>query len=280
MPSYNEGFSNTFINTIFKEDNLRNEISEKIRLLYVALTRAKEKMIIVTSLDSDKIYVTNSEKVIDDLDRMKYKSFKDILNSVYEYIEKYITNVNIPEINDDYKISKNINLDGLINTNETITVEEKEFQTSPLEKKHFSKETSKLITEEEKNNMNFGTEMHYMLENTDLKNPDYTLLSTIEKSILENLLKNDIFKNINNAEIYQEYEFIDDNETSEKTGVIDLMLEYNDHIDIIDYKLKNVADNAYKKQLNGYKEYIKNKTHKQVDTYLYSLLDRTLTKID
>ena len=71
-----------------------------------------------------------------------------------------------------------------------------------------------------------------------------------------------------------------DNETSEKTGVIDLMLEYNDHIDIIDYKLKNIADNAYKKQLNGYKEYIKNKTHKQVDTYLYSLLDRTLTKID
>lgn len=280
MPSYNEGFSNTFINTIFKEDNLKNEISEKIRLLYVALTRAKEKMIIVTSLDSDKIYVTNNEKVIDDLDRMKYKSFKDILNSVYEYIEKYITNVNIPEINDDYKISKNINLDGLINTNETISVDEKEFQTSPLEEKHFSKETSKLITEEEKNNMNFGTEMHYMLENTDLKNPDYTLLSPIEKSILENLLKNDIFKNINNAEIYQEYEFIDDNETSEKTGVIDLMLEYNDHIDIIDYKLKNVADNAYKKQLNGYKEYIKNKTHKQVDTYLYSLLDRTLTKID
>ena len=280
MPSYNEGFSNTFINTIFKEDNLRNEISEKIRLLYVALTRAKEKMIIVTSLDSDKIYVTNNEKVIDDLDRMKYKSFKDILNSVYEYIEKYITNVNIPEINDDYKISKNINLDGLINTNETITVEEKEFQTSPLEEKHFSKETSKLITEEEKNNMNFGTEMHYMLENTNLKNPDYTLLNPIEKSILENLLKNDIFKNINNAEIYQEYEFIDDNETSEKTGVIDLMLEYNDHIDIIDYKLKNIADNAYKKQLNGYKEYIKNKTHKQVDTYLYSLLDRTLTKID
>lgn len=107
-------------------------------------------MIIVTSLDSDKIYVTNNEKVIDDLDRMKYKSFKDILNSVYEYIEKYITNVNIPEINDDYKISKNINLDGLINTNETIIVEEKEFQTCPLEEKHFSKETSKLITEEEK----------------------------------------------------------------------------------------------------------------------------------
>ena len=280
IPSYNEGFSNTFINTIFKEDNLKNEISEKIRLLYVALTRAKEKMIIVTSLDNDKIYITNNEKVIDDLDRMKYKSFKDILNSVYEYIEQYIVNIEVPSINQAYKLSQNININSLITNTEKILVEEKEYNEEIFEEKHFSKETNKLISREETTNMNFGTEMHYMLENTNLKNPDYTLLSPIEKSILENLLKNDIFKNINHADIYQEYEFIDDNETSEKTGVIDLMLEYNDHIDIIDYKLKNVADNAYKKQLNGYKEYIENKTNKHVDTYLYSLLDRTLTKID
>ena len=46
-------------------------------------------MIIVTSLDNDKFYITNSSNVIDDLDRMKYKSFKDVLNSVYDYIEKY-----------------------------------------------------------------------------------------------------------------------------------------------------------------------------------------------
>ena len=125
MPSYNEGFSNTFIKTIFKEDNVKNEISEKIRLLYVALTRAKEKMIIVTSLDNDKFYITNSSNVIDDLDRMKYKSFKDILNSVYTYIEKYITNIPIPLINNEYKIAKNINLNDLNNSKEIINVEEK-----------------------------------------------------------------------------------------------------------------------------------------------------------
>ena len=31
------------------------------------------------------------------------------------------------------------------------------------------------------------------------------------------------------------------------------MFEYNDHIDIIDYKLKHVEDDAYLKQLNGLK---------------------------
>lgn len=280
MPSYNEGFSNTFIKTIFKEDNVKNEISEKIRLLYVALTRAKEKMIIVTSLDNDKFYITNSSNVIDDLDRMKYKSFKDILNSVYTYIEKYITNIPIPLINNEYKIAKNINLNDLNNSKEIINVEEKELAKETLKENHFSKEENKLITNEEKENMKFGTNLHYMLENINLKDPNYNILNDNEKSILSNLLKNSIFSNINNAKIYQEYEFIDIKENEEKVGVIDLMLEYDDHIDIIDYKLKHTDDPAYKKQLEGYKSFIESKTHKKIFTYLYSLTTRTLTKID
>lgn len=280
MPSYNEGFSNTFIKTIFKEDNVKNEISEKIRLLYVALTRAKEKMIIVTSLDNDKFYITNSSNVIDDLDRMKYKSFKDILNSVYTYIEKYITNIPTPLINNEYKIAKNINLNDLNNSKEIINVEEKELAKETLKENHFSKEENKLITNEEKENMKFGTNLHYMLENINLKNPNYNILNDNEKSILSDLLKNSIFSNINNAKIYQEYEFIDIKENEEKVGIIDLMLEYADHIDIIDYKLKHTDDPAYKKQLQGYKSFIESKTHKKAVTYLYSLTTRTLTKID
>lgn len=280
MPSYNEGFSNTFIKTIFKEDNVKNEISEKIRLLYVALTRAKEKMIIVTSLDNDKFYITNSSNVIDDLDRMKYKSFKDILNSVYTYIEKYITNIAIPLINSEYKIAKNINLNDLNNSKEIINVEEKEIIKETLKENHFSKEENKLITNEEKENMKFGTNLHYMLENINLKEPNYNILNDNEKSILSDLLKNSIFSNINNAKIYQEYEFIDIKENEEKVGIIDLMLEYDDHIDIIDYKLKHADDPAYKKQLEGYKSFIESKTHKKAFTYLYSLATRTLTKID
>ena len=32
------------------------------------------------------------------------------------------------------------------------------------------------------------------------------------------------------------------------------MIEYNDHNDIIDYKLKNIYDTEYIKQLTGYKD--------------------------
>ena len=57
------------------------------------------------------------------------------------------------------------------------------------------------------------------------------------------------------------------------------MLEYNDHIDIIDYKLKNIEDENYFKQLNGYKNYIENKTNKKTNIYLYSIMDNIIEEI-
>ena len=52
------------------------------------------------------------------------------------------------------------------------------------------------------------------------------------------------------------------------------------HIDIIDYKLKNIEDDAYLDQLHGYRDYIKEKRKKPVFLYLYSILDNNFKKID
>ena len=62
-------------------------------------------------------------------------------------------------------------------------------------------------------------------------------------------------------------------------GIIDLMLEYDNHIDIIDYKLKNIDDDKYLKQLNGYKEFVATKTNKVINLYLYSIVDSKFLKI-
>ena len=62
-------------------------------------------------------------------------------------------------------------------------------------------------------------------------------------------------------------------------SIIDLMLEYDNNIKIIDYKLKNINDNAYLKQLNGYKDYIENRFNKPTNIYLYSVTNNTLEKI-
>lgn len=280
LPNYDNGFKSTFVNFLNKETYIKDEISERIRLFYVALTRAKEKMIMVTNLIQNDNCTTDENGIIDYLTRINYRSYKDILESVYPYIHKYIENIDLPEINIGYKYSQknNINID--TEDNHKIIVNEKEYISELINEEHYSKSENKLITPTEVSNMEYGTHMHYILENTDFKNPDYSLLTNEEQEIIQELLNNQIMSNIKDANIYHEYEFIYENNKQIKTGIIDLMLEYPDHIDIIDYKLKNTNDPAYLKQLNGYKEYIENKNNKPTYIYLYSLLNKELIDLN
>ena len=56
LPYVDDSYKDTIIKTLLKRYIKQEEISERIRLLYVALTRAKEKMIIVTSLCDEENY--------------------------------------------------------------------------------------------------------------------------------------------------------------------------------------------------------------------------------
>ena len=57
------------------------------------------------------------------------------------------------------------------------------------------------------------------------------------------------------------------------------MLEYTDHIDIIDYKLSDITDVNYISQLNGYKDYISSITKKPVNVYLYSIINEKMSSL-
>ena len=271
----------TIYKYLLKDKYMKEEIAEKIRLFYVAMTRCKEKMIIVTSLtDKEKTKVNN---LVEDNIRLKYKSFLDILNSIKENIKEYIINIDLSKQNltKEYNEIKENNYKSLLQKNNTkiekrkISIESKE-----QEEKHFSKTTNKLKTKEEYKNMEFGTNIHYILELIDFKNPDYTNIDSFYKEKINKLLDQELLKNIKNANIYKEYEFIEENNNETYHGIIDLMLEYKDHIDIIDYKLKNIEDDAYKEQLNGYKKYIEKITQKKVNTYLYSIMDNIMKNIN
>ena len=280
LPYFNEGFISTFVSFLNKEKYMKEEISEKIRLFYVALTRCKEKMIIVTSLKNNQIQAVDENGVIDYLTRISYKSFNDFLSSCYQYIEKYIKQIEIPDIDISYKLKKEIDFNILKNNGNKIIVNELEQKYNIINNSHYSKSANSLYNIDEVKNMELGTKMHYILENLDFNNPNLSIYNELETKIVKGLLNHSIMQNINNANIYKEYEFIYEKDSIEKHGIIDLMLEYNNYIDIIDYKLKNTIDTAYLSQLNGYKEYIEYKTHKTVNIYLYSLINQELIDLN
>ena len=100
-----------------------------------------------------------------------------------------------------------------------------------------------------------------------------------EIKCIKNFLNQDLLKNILNAQIYKEYEFIYDSDNVNYHGIIDLMLVYDEYIDIIDYKLMNTTNDEYIKQLNGYKEYIEKTFGKNVNLYLYSIINNEIVKL-
>ncbi len=273
VPYFKNGIGETIYKEMLKDKYIKEEISEKIRLFYVALTRAKEKMILLNVQEEKDNY---------NMDKLKYRSFKDILDSINSNIEKYYININDVNLTKDYLIKQNVDLNNIIPTsNQILEVKELKLENEILKNKKFSKQLSKLMSSDEKENIEFGKKMHYLLEMLDLKQPNLDLIeNSYEKSLIQKFLKQKIFQNIKNCNIYKEYEFMYQENNIFYNGVIDLMIEHENYIDIIDYKLKNIKDSNYIKQLTGYKKYIAKISNKKVNIYLYSILDGKIENIE
>ncbi len=282
-PYFKEGINESLIKYLVKYHYLEEEVSEKIRLFYVALTRAKEKMIILTPIVEEEINDLDENNTIDITLRRKYRSFSDILNSIKHNILKYYKELNINELNltKDYLYSnKSLSKIEKINTEDFTVTPIKIDQQKTITQEHFSKNLHELITKDINKNIELGLEMHESLEYTDFKNPNLDLIeNNFIRNKIDKFLHIPLLNNLKDANIYKEYEFIYNDDNSEYHGIIDLMIEYDDHIDIIDYKLNNIKDENYLKQLNGYKNYIKTLSNKPINMYLYSILSETLESI-
>ncbi len=264
LPYFDDGLTSSILKDLFKNRYLINDISEKIRLLYVALTRAKEKMIIVTNFKNDEKYISN------------YKSFLDILESIKNNLNKYITNVNLDLVG----LTKDY-LDGSVNNiidredfDKKITFKSLNIPNREIENKKASKEVNELLTEDELNTLAYGTYVHKYLEQTDFLNiEDDNPYKDAIKYLVSNLKIN------KDTKIYKEHEFIYEIDNIEYNGIIDLVLENNDNVIIVDYKLKNIADEKYIEQLKIYYEYLKNIFNKEIKVYLFSIINKELKEI-
>lgn len=267
-------------NTIYHNLSYRNyvleNISERIRLFYVALTRAKEKMIFILP-ENTKEEAGYISDIIDDSIRSRYNSFASIMYSLESITKSYYKNIDINSIDlsKNYNLVKNDNYNKLLGrVEDKLDVQDINIDIQKEEEKSFSKKNIHITSKEEQDRLDYGKKVHELFELTDFHNTSN--LTGKNREIITNFLDK---VNIDNADIYKEYEFIYEEDNITYHGIIDLMLVYKDNIKIIDYKLKNISDEAYLKQLNGYKDYIENRFNKPTNIYLYSVTNNTLEKI-
>ncbi|MDR0832322.1 MAG: UvrD-helicase domain-containing protein [Bacillales bacterium] len=231
-------------------------IKEKLRVFYVASTRAKEKTIFWAIT---KIKKENSE----------INSFFDLLNTITfkDNLEpKYLNN----SWNKNYDILYSPEAEPLPLDYNVPIKSTSDYIPNLLinESKQASKSLNKLINKTTYSNLSLGTQLHEILQFIDFNSPNYDNVPLPLKPIIKQFLTSPLLLNKATAQIIKEYPFKYDN----TSGIIDLLMIYPDHIDIIDYKTKNIADKDYDLQLKIYSDFIKTKSTLPIRLYLYSLM--------
>ena len=272
MPAFinNRGLRDTFIKELYKYNYDLEDIGEKIRLFYVALTRAKEKMIIINSFDEK---IDPVDYPLDDMTKASIKNYSSMLTYIKNDLNHFIINKDIPEILENTS-TKDI-FTSLTKSNKLVLKPNIEVIPQEVTTSHFSKQAG-LITKDTLDKMELGTKIHYYLEMLDFKNPDYSYVDSKYINKIKQFMNSPLLENIQQAKIFKEYEFMDDG----KHGFIDLLLEYEDKIVIIDYKTKTIDDVHYDEQLNGYRTYIESLSSKPVYCFLYSIIDETYREVE
>ncbi len=220
---------------------------------------------------NDKLY-EKEEEPKDLVDISNAKSFFDFIFQSYRYRKS-----NAYVIDDEIeapRVSKAV-LDSKVEY-EKIVVETVPL-TTPVEIE-IERASRDLDLDSPKKDLEAGKRLHFVMEIIDFNNPNYAILDGNEVRIVKQFLDWDRIKNIKDGVVYKEYAFFD--EDNQHRGIIDLFIEYPDHIDIIDYKTKNIQGKDYDWQLGIYRDFIFGKFQKPTYAYVYSLEEGIARKIE
>lgn len=282
--------------------NLKNRekgYKEELRLLYVALTRAKNQLY---------IFGTCSQKALKERNFNKTSFGNMILSCFSEVVEQGVVGLKNCEIEivdevDYYNLLTetageevetfeefsygNSQKFGISFKNTVTGLNSELSQTNKFDLKAYLKPNIQYGQTEDK--AQIGTHYHKALEeldfekvyeqNTNFDDVDY---AKVEKAynVLSKLIKNSI-KHYKEAdfEMYLPYSELVDSCIDDKVivqGVVDLIIERENDIDIVDYKFSNLKIESlkekYAEQLELYKKAVENAFKKPVkNTYIYSV---------
>ena len=234
LPNVGVNKNDSLLLSLFKRRYDERDYEEKLRLLYVALTRPIAEAIIPLDI-SKSVTITNIKAA---------KNFQQILH-YYNFDQRFIYSYDNSE---EDLLEKELMIDNL-----KVELKKINVTSNLVIKKKASKEN--LDNEAYVDVLEFGTRLHYLLEIFDYETKDYSFIKDKKmQKYVKNVVNCGLFDNINKTKLLHEFEFFD--EKNQVNGVIDALLIKDNEIDIIDFKLKKIDDENYDKQLHVYYDYI------------------------
>ncbi|HOP56670.1 MAG TPA: UvrD-helicase domain-containing protein [Bacillota bacterium] len=275
--TWSDGFKPNIVGLLLLRRARKEYVSERIRLLYVALTRSREQQIIVlpeiNKEEAEASFMDNG--CLDSYTREsinKYSRLFSLLPHIPEKKEEAL--INIPEMAE--KPVKVFTAKPVIYLN--LTWEKKD-----LIGERFSKETAGiLLKEEEKNALAYGNLLHEAMEYVDFNHPENSLENIPDnaKDRIIKLLQKEPFDKIRKMRIYREYPVYEEIDGIAKNGVIDLLALSDKEAIVVDYKSGDIDKSEYTEQIFGYANIIRKMTNKPTSAYLCSLWTGAIRKVD
>jgi ATP-dependent helicase/nuclease subunit A len=281
-----QGLTQSFLYPLKRDLDLKEDISERMRLLYVALTRAKEACIIPMVLDKVKPFRFNDDGMMLDYDRIhNLSSFYDMFIAIQDQLSHRINSYDASRypLTLDYQYTKTFTpYKNGSKEIKTYIPYEQPLKTEALTS--FSAKIDTLLTPSQLDNIAFGNLMHHYLELINFTRNPFDQITQITENkahqqLLESFFNQPLFSKISIKKAYKEFPFALEDEELTTTGYIDLLLETEEAFIIIDYKLKTIDKEAYVNQIKGYESILKRLSDKTVTGYLYSIIDKTFRKI-
>ncbi len=257
LPNVDEnGQGANIASTLHDVSDQEANVSERMRLFYVALTRAEEAAILVECEGKLDENGNPSRTILDSVSSSK--KFSDFLSFIQAPLPSSHVEVEAlhPIVRSGLNQERTLSFKSI--TNEAVAI-------PPAIRP--SKEIQGKVDE---GALVFGTRLHRLLELTDLHRKDVSwIVDPKERAIIKKAIDLPLLSIPEEADVYKEYQFIDD---SGQVGIIDLLLIYPDKAVIVDYKTSNINDLSYDKQVKAYASYVKKTFHKPVRMHLLSIL--------
>jgi len=275
----NEGLDQHFLFPLKRDREKDAELSERLRLLYVALSRAREGVIIPFGL-SDEVRAEDVSHV-PLFDKRRYRSFASVFASVFPAFSMDARRVGLSglDITDDFTRGRaSLESDADV----------KRYKDAPdaaeFKKRRRLSKAGGLFTAEDYEALDTGEYYHALFESIDFTVDAETALRNLDveeaaHGKIAAFLRNPLIASLDIRQAYKEYPFVMDEDGVKTSGYIDLLLETPDAFIIIDYKLQNIEEEAYKEQIEGYASALSSMTSKPVHGYLYSIEEEKFLRI-
>ncbi len=258
LPVNDDKIPETMYHFLARMKELKEELSEKIRLLYVALTRAEEKMIAFYPLDYEPEYNIGSAKTFLDflyISSLSSSHFKEV--KIEDNL--IIQDTDFQEESEDRLIIKEVQI--------------------PFIKKETIRASNTIISNVDEEVLSLGTRLHFILELIDFNHPDFSFIDDQhELNWVNKFFTSNLYLLYKDYKAYHEYSYFD--EENNYKGIIDLLLIGSDKAVIIDFKTSNIDPIKYTKQLKTYSTYIRKTFKKEVVAYLYSIMNGNYIEVD